>query len=403
MCRKGGRGENGHGVTQECFNQDVLTFDIFDARQRYGDRMGPTSDDPSDYIGTSPSVRCDGPGAELKLEAPQIWSPPGSCCYGGGDCGDSNTSKTQNVRFVFPSGAAGPEYKLRLQLPNGLSCTQENPCTIQWTFMTGNSADSYPEVFRNCADFKIDTDGSSPTPSPTAAPTPLETRPEPEPEPEPEPTLAPTPTPTQTDGTVECDNGTGSCKDQCSKACGYDVQINQCWGSPRFIQCQCKDSSVHFFAGCACENSQCPSIDPTSFPTLNPTPAPTLAPTPSTLNPTPAPTITPSPSTLNPTPAPTFAPTSTPAPTPVSSSCIDVRGESCQHCLASNNVCYAEQKAWCDIFQYTWCGAPSLVQEEDVPASRKRVRSQGFLGLIQTSLSFDSFKLRERADDFDEF
>merc|ERR1712060_90951 len=107
------------------------------------------------YIGTSASVRCDGPDADLKLEAPQIWSPPGSCCYDGGDCGDSNSSKVQNKRFVLPNVAAGPEYKVRVRLPAGLSCTQEAPCTLQWTYMTGNSVDSYPEVFRNCADFKL--------------------------------------------------------------------------------------------------------------------------------------------------------------------------------------------------------------------------------------------------------
>jgi len=189
LCRQGGRGESGHGVTQECFNRDLLEFDAADARQRYGDRMGPGVDDPSDYVGTSASVRCDGPGAELKQEAPQIWSPPGTCCYGGGDCGDSNVSKAQRVRFVVPTFAAGPDYKLRLRLPPGLSCTQNAPCTLQWTYVTGNSVDAYPEVFRNCADFRLlgaegapaaapDSSiahGTSPTAAPlgpTAAPTP---------------------------------------------------------------------------------------------------------------------------------------------------------------------------------------------------------------------------------------
>merc|ERR1712157_101663 len=128
LCRKGGRGEDGQGVTQECFNQDVLRFDVVNA--------------------------------EIKLEAPQIWSPPGSCCHQGGDCGNSNTSKTQDVRFVFPKGSAGPEYKYRIYLPAGLTCTQEEPCALQWLFMTGNSQDSYPEAFRNCADFKISNSNS---------------------------------------------------------------------------------------------------------------------------------------------------------------------------------------------------------------------------------------------------
>merc|ERR1719145_50853 len=169
LCRKGGRGEDGQGVTQECFNQDVLRFDVVDAAQKYKGQMAPNVEDPSDYIGTSSATRCDGPGAEIKLEAPQIWSPPGSCCHRGGDCGNSNTSKVQDVRFVFPRGAAGPEYKYRIYLPEGLSCTQDDPCTLQWLFMTGNSQDSYPEAFRNCADFKLATSNSAPTqPAPPA-------------------------------------------------------------------------------------------------------------------------------------------------------------------------------------------------------------------------------------------
>merc|ERR1719450_948078 len=217
LCRKGGRGENGKGVTQECFNQDVLRFDVADAAQKYKGQMAPNVEDPSDYIGTSAATHCDGPGAEIKLEAPQIWSPPGSCCYKGGDCGNSNTSKTQDVRFVFPRGAAGPEYKYRVYLPEGVSCTQDDPCTLQWLFMTGNSQDSYPEAFRNCADFKLATgsSGTVATSAPSASPVQ-----EPEPEPEPEPaetplptaptelTAAPTPLPTAP---------VGKCKGLCSR------------------------------------------------------------------------------------------------------------------------------------------------------------------------------------------
>merc|ERR1712048_318080 len=95
-------------------------------------------------------------------------------------------------------------------------------CTLQWLFMTGNSQSSYPEAFRNCADFKLVDESVGPAPvtgtttfgtttsksasatvttattttvsqtaSPTHAPT-LEPTPEPEPEPEPQPTHAPT-------------------------------------------------------------------------------------------------------------------------------------------------------------------------------------------------------------------
>merc|ERR1719324_1425976 len=122
--------------------------------------------DPSDYVGTKPSSRCDGPGAELKLEAPEMWSPPGTCCFDGGDCGSSNSTRDQDVRFVLPASSAGPDYTMRLYLPDGLTCSQAAPCTLQWTYMTGNTEDGYPEVFRNCADFSLGQSGSA-----TAAPT----------------------------------------------------------------------------------------------------------------------------------------------------------------------------------------------------------------------------------------
>merc|ERR1711924_573741 len=82
----------------------------------------------------------------------------------------------------------------RVRLPAGLSCTQEAPCTIQWTYMTGNSVDSYPEVFRNCADFKLGTSDDvapSPTSGPTSAPEGSTTA-------APAVTPAPTPTPATT-------------------------------------------------------------------------------------------------------------------------------------------------------------------------------------------------------------
>merc|ERR1712151_29825 len=187
-------------VTQECFNQNVLTFDTEDAKKRYPTKnmtdaslprpggqsptgwktYNPTS--PSDYQGTSASVRCDGPGTEikqdLKKEEPDFWSPGGSCCNGGGDCKNSDTDPDQNIRWVFPrpdaatkskapstQGSSGQSmsgiYKVKIQLPDEVrsKCTKEKgPCTIQWLFMTGNSPDSYPEAFRNCADFTIKAD-----------------------------------------------------------------------------------------------------------------------------------------------------------------------------------------------------------------------------------------------------
>merc|ERR1712060_1017422 len=73
---------------------------------------------------------------------------------------------------------------------------------------------------------------------------------------------------------------------------------------------------------------------------------------------------------------------------PVSSECIDVQGNSCSHCMVTNNVCYAEPKSWCDDFEYTWCGSTSLMQQSR--PNRKRARSQAFLGFIQIDRSLSS-------------
>lgn len=56
---------------------------------------------------------------------------------------------------------------------------------------------------------------------------------------------------------LEC----GECKKKCSAKCpGGNVQINQCWGDPRYIQCECKDGSFHSFLGCGCKHSTCPAL-----------------------------------------------------------------------------------------------------------------------------------------------
>jgi len=188
LCNEGA----GVGVTQECFNKHVLTFDVEDAKTRYPqEKMYSSSrptgqleqqfqpQSPSDYQGIAPGTRCDGPGPEIteqyKLEFPDLWSPRGSCCWDGGDCKDSNVSTEQNIRWVLPNVAAANEtaqpidevpgaapmhgtYTVKLHLPSNVRsiCSRESgPCTIQWLYMTGNSRDSYPEAFRNCADFTV--------------------------------------------------------------------------------------------------------------------------------------------------------------------------------------------------------------------------------------------------------
>jgi len=143
---------------------------------------------------------------------------------------------------------------------------------------------------------------------------------------------------------------------------------------------KCKDNNFVVNAVCAAyEPEPEPQPEPEPEATPAPTPAATPAPTPAPTTAAPATTtVAPTPTTAAPTTAaPTVAPT--PSPAPVSSTCVDVQGTECSHCMASNNVCYAQPKAWCDTFSYRWCGATSLLQEEASVAPRKRARAQGFL------------------------
>eukprot|EP01063_Lacrimia_lanifica_P031754 TRINITY_DN52_c0_g2_i1.p1 TRINITY_DN52_c0_g2~~TRINITY_DN52_c0_g2_i1.p1 ORF type:complete len:834 (+),score=193.61 TRINITY_DN52_c0_g2_i1:54-2555(+) len=83
-----------------------------------------------------------------------------------------------------------------------------------------------------------------------------------------------------------------------------------------------------------------------------PTPAPSTVSPPTPTPPTPSPP-TPAPSTaVPPTPVP-----STSAPAQVAAGCLDFSGSPCNHCLASNKVCYSSfDAAQCGLFQWTYCG-----------------------------------------------
>ena len=159
-----------------------------------------------------------------------------------------------------------------------------------------------------------------PTPAPTAPPTPAPTAPPttapPTPAPTPPPTPAPTapPTPAPTAPTTPAPTApTGSCSALWGQCGGRN------WSGPKC----CEESSCIYQGAWY---SQCRPDDSS----------------------TPAPTTT--------TPAPT-APTPTPAPTPPhASSCIDYNGDQCNHCLATNNVCYKQSKDWCSLYDnYIWC------------------------------------------------
>ncbi|KAH8059359.1 hypothetical protein JL722_5382 [Aureococcus anophagefferens] len=102
--------------------------------------------------------------------------PWGTCCTdyapadkGGGACSDPEHN---DDRWMVPDGSTDTYYDMRYVLPAGVTCEH---CVLQWTYVTGNSVDNFPEVFRNCADVRIVDGGGSraPSPRPTApAPTP---------------------------------------------------------------------------------------------------------------------------------------------------------------------------------------------------------------------------------------
>merc|ERR1719253_1375430 len=145
------------------------------------------------------------------------------------------------------------------------------------------------------------TPGPEPEPEPTSAPPGPAPHPDP-PAPGPAPTPAPTPPTPQPEQpvttaappageTLVCSGGANSCKSKCQALCSLNLATNQCWGTPRYVECKCKDGARHFVPGCECmRGSECP-VNP------NPGPAPTVAPT------------------LAPTVAPTLAPTLAPQPT----------------------------------------------------------------------------------------
>lgn len=71
------------------------------------------------------------------------------------------------------------------------------------------------------------------------------------------------------------------------------VATNQCWGTPRYIECKCSDGSTHSFAGCDCENGSCPQGGGTATsepaPAVTPTSEPEPEPEPTASTPEPEP------------------------------------------------------------------------------------------------------------------
>lgn len=200
--------------------------------------------------------------------------------------------------------------------------------------LTGNMAPACPpnnpaETFISCFDFKMNGPTPQPTPAPPTPPTPA-----PPPTPLP-PTPAPTPTPTPAPPVLGCSECIQNCRDYCGDF-GGGYGNAECWGSPRYSFCKCREGEAFLLDGCPCERDNCPSA--TTPAPSTPAPTPPVGPSPS-----PTPPDTPAPTTPQPTPAPTTAPA--PSCCKWSGNC----GGSCAsgYCSTSTANCNSCGGTWC--------------------------------------------------------
>ena len=47
-------------------------------------------------------------------------------------------------------------------------------------------------------------------------------------------------------------------RSHCSDLCFKEVENDQCWGSPRYVQCVCTDGFIHLIPGYECKHPDCP-------------------------------------------------------------------------------------------------------------------------------------------------
>eukprot|EP00457_Paulinella_chromatophora_P000817 gb/GEZN01000817.1/.p1 GENE.gb/GEZN01000817.1/~~gb/GEZN01000817.1/.p1 ORF type:complete len:1137 (-),score=196.58 gb/GEZN01000817.1/:144-3554(-) len=141
--------------TQECFNQHVLKIHPdtpdYPAILNYVGMKGISGTDGGWY-------KCANSGGHLDptSNTPQDYWPIGTCCNNGGACSDPANN---DDRYVMEFSTAGhANYHIVLAVPAGIQCER---CTLQWTYQTANSRETYPETFWNCADVKIVPSGAA--------------------------------------------------------------------------------------------------------------------------------------------------------------------------------------------------------------------------------------------------
>eukprot|EP00516_Mucochytrium_quahogii_P007669 CAMPEP_0203754432 /NCGR_PEP_ID=MMETSP0098-20131031/8018_1 /ASSEMBLY_ACC=CAM_ASM_000208 /TAXON_ID=96639 /ORGANISM=" , Strain NY0313808BC1" /LENGTH=365 /DNA_ID=CAMNT_0050645427 /DNA_START=751 /DNA_END=1845 /DNA_ORIENTATION=+ len=152
LCRPKDGGKNlSLPITQECLNEHVLEFDVDHAIKKYGNKMRQGVKSPADYVGNPKNYGIE----HAKCAYIPGRGPHGSCCKNGGKCSPENRNTN---RWVLPRpDPSSSTYTMRYKLPKGVVCER---CVLQWYYQTGNSIDSYPEGFWNCADIAISATGA---------------------------------------------------------------------------------------------------------------------------------------------------------------------------------------------------------------------------------------------------
>ncbi len=227
---------------------------------------------------------------------------------------------------------------------------------------------------------------SSTTPAPTQQPTATPSSTEPTPAPSSSVSTSATPSTTR-----ETDGASTTSKPQPPVAGGACVHNADCAASAWCSQANTYGAWCEAHDAAGCPSPQCVLTELPEPSTAQPTSQssttmkPTTAATTASLTEPPAPSTTAA--TQQPTPAPSQQPTT--APTTEGESgrldCESPLSGHCSGCLATNNVCYDQPRAWCAQWSsYKWCGGePSLAQ-----ARRAQARKHGFLGpaLLQTAV-----------------
>jgi len=66
----------------------------------------------------------------------------------------------------------------------------------------------------------------------------------------------------------DCDSFKEECKNSCLNK-SVDIHVNECWGSPLYVDCKCSDGTNIKIPGFTCKSSECP-VDDSKFIKRNP-------------------------------------------------------------------------------------------------------------------------------------